>query len=83
MMRKTWPVLLLVLSSVAFASSCPLLMQDIDAALEDPAVIDTLSAEELAEVRQLREEGEEAHRDGDHARSMEKLGQAKSVLGIS
>lgn len=83
MIRKLWPVLLLTLSGAAFASSCPLLMQDIDAALQDQAVVEQLSEEELAEVRQLREEGEAAHEAGDHGRSMEKLAQAKGILGIS
>lgn len=83
MTRRVWPAVLLALSGAAFASSCPLLMEDIDAALADPAVVERLGEEQLAEVQRLREEGEEAHRGGDHGRSMEKLGQAKEILGIS
>lgn len=84
MIRKLVSVLLLVgLSSAAFAGSCPLLMKDIDAALEDPAVAERLSDDQLAEARQLRKEGEKAHQSGDHARSMEALGEAKEILGIS
>lgn len=83
-MTKKWLLpLLLTLSSAAFASSCPLLMKDIDAALADPAVVERLSEEQIAEVRQLRDEGEAAHQAGDHDRSVEKLAQAKGILGIS
>lgn len=76
-------LLLVVLSTAAIAGSCPLLMKDIDAALQDPAVAERLSDDQLTEARQLRKEGEEAHESGDHARSMEVLGQAKDILGIS
>lgn len=84
MIRKLVAVLLAVgMASAALASSCPLLMKDIDAALEDPAVAERLTDEQLTEVRQLRKEGEEAHQSGDHDKSMEALGRAKEVLGIS
>jgi hypothetical protein len=76
-------LILFAFSSAAFSGSCPLLMSDIDAALEDPAVTERLSEEELMEARQLREQGEEAHRSGDHAQSMEALNRAKEVLEIS
>lgn len=82
MTRHTLAALLLVFSGAAFASSCPLLMQDIDAALEDTDVTGNLSADTIDEARQLREEGEEAHRSGDHQLSMQKLAEAKRVLGI-
>lgn len=72
-----------LLSAVAAAGSCPLLMNDIDAALNDPAVQERLSDEQLAEARQLRQQGEEAHKAGDHAASVEALARAKEVLGIS
>jgi hypothetical protein len=84
MIRKFVAVLLAVgLASAAFANSCPLLMKDIDAALADPSVAGQLTEEQLKEVQQLREEGEEAHQAGDHAKSMEAFGRAKEVLGIS
>ncbi len=83
MIRKLFVTLLLAgFGSVAFASSCPLLMNDIDAALKDSAVTDQLSEEQLAEVRQLREEGEKAHKSGDHARSVEALSSARALLDI-
>ena len=84
MVRKLFAVLVLAaLSGAAFASSCPLFMGDIDAALKDPAKVEGLSEDELAEVKQLRAEGEEAHDAGDHAKSMEALTRAKEILEVS
>lgn len=84
MIRKLFTGLIFVaFSGVAYANSCPLLMGDIDEALNDAAIEQRLSEEELAEARQLRKQGEEAHRAGDHAKSMEALSQAKVILGIS
>lgn len=84
MNRKLFAALVLVaFSSSAFASSCPLLMTEIDTALKDPAVAQRLSEDQLAEARQLREQGEEAHRAGDHAQSVETLNRAKEILEIS
>lgn len=68
---------------MAFAASCPLYMADIDKALEDSAVEERLSADELNEARQLRKKGEKAHQAGDHAKSMEALARAKEILKIS
>lgn len=63
----------------AFAFHCPADMAKIDAALaENPS----LSADQLAEVKRLRAEGEEAHAAGNHQESVDKLGQAMSILGI-
>ncbi|MEX2126152.1 MAG: hypothetical protein WD795_19835 [Woeseia sp.] len=76
-------LLVACIASTAFAGSCPLLMKDIDAALGDPTVAEQLSEEQMTEVKQLRKEGEEAHRAGDHPKSMEALARAKAVLGIS
>ena len=84
MIRKLFAgTLFLAFSSAAFANSCPLYMSDIDEALADSGVEQRLSEEQLAEVRQLRDQGEKAHRDGDHAKSMESLSRAKEILGIS
>lgn len=76
-------LVLLVFSSAAFAGSCSRLMNEVDAALEDAAVEQRLSDDELMRVRKLREEGEEAHRNGNHAESVEALKQARDILGIS
>lgn len=84
MNRKFFAALVLVtFSGAAFASSCPRLMNEVDAALQDPAVEERLSEEQLTQVRQLREEGEEAHRAGNHTESVEALNEAKDILGIS
>lgn len=84
MIRKLFSTVALVaLSSAAFAGTCPLLMNEIDAALEDPAVQQRLGDEQLMEARHLREQGEEAHSAGNHAESEEALNRAKEILGIS
>jgi hypothetical protein len=54
-------------------------MQQIDAAL---AANPKLSAEQLAEVKKLRAEGEAQHNAGDHAKSVDTLAKAKAILGI-
>jgi len=71
---------LTVLSFGALANHCPLDMQQIDAALQKGST--QLSAEQLAEVKKLRAEGEALHKAGNHAESVEKLGKAKQILGI-
>ncbi|NLG77164.1 MAG: hypothetical protein GX535_13090 [Xanthomonadaceae bacterium] len=66
-------------TATAMAAHCPMDMKQIDAALaENPE----LSAEQLAEVKKLRAEGEAQHQAGDHAKSVETLGKAKKILGI-
>lgn len=71
--------LLTGLSATAFAGHCPVDMKAIDAALSTNK---SLSAEKTAEVQKLRAEGEAAHKAGNHAESMAKLAQAKTILGI-
>jgi hypothetical protein len=65
-------------SGVAFANSCPKEMKAIDAAL--PAA--KLSDAQMAEVKKLRAEGEQLHKDGKHSESMAALGKAKKMLGM-
>jgi hypothetical protein len=65
-------------SGVAFASSCPKEMKAIDAALPKAK----LSAAQMSEVKKLRAEGEQLHKDKKHAESMAALGKAKKILGI-
>lgn len=74
---------LLMLASTALAGSCPMLMSQIDTALNDPAVQERLSEEEREAAQELRDQGEEAHKSGDHAASEAALKQAKALLGIS
>jgi len=69
---------LMLASSAALANSCPREMKAIDAALPKAK----LSAQQAAEVRKLRAQGEEHHKAGRHSESMAALGKAKGVLGI-
>lgn len=70
---------LAVLSSPVFAGQCPVDMGKIDDAV---AAGTALSDEDLAKVAELRVEGETLHGAGDHAKSVEMLGEAKTLLGI-
>lgn len=69
----------LALPMAAFAFHCPADMKKIDAALAQGP---SLSAAQLAEVRELRAEGEALHKSGDHAGSVKALGRAMEILGI-
>lgn len=70
---------LLLTSAAAFAGHCPMDMKAIDAALQQKT---DLSTEQMAQVKKLRAEGEAAHKAGNHGESMQKLGEAKQILGI-
>ena len=72
-------VALAILATPAFAMHCPADMAKIDEAL---AANPSLSAEQLAEVKRLRAEGEEYHKAGQHQESVDALGQAMEILGI-
>ena len=68
-----------LLAFPAFAGQCPADMGQIDAALsQNPS----LTAEQMAEVKKLRAEGEALHKSGQHAESVEALAKAKEILGI-
>ena len=69
----------LCLSGAALAHNCPNEMKAIDAKL---ATSPTLAEADMAKVKQLRAEGEAAHKAGKHDESMQKLGEAKKLLGI-
>ena len=69
---------LMLASSAALANRCPLDMKAIDAALPKAR----LSAQQAAEVKKLRAEGEKLHKAGKHADSEAALGKAKGILGI-
>jgi hypothetical protein len=64
---------------LALAHNCPNEMKAIDAKL---ATNPTLAAADMAKVKQLRADGETAHKAGNHADSMKALGEAKKLLGI-
>ena len=72
-------IALAAMSVTAYAGSCPMDMKAVDAALSSNT---KLTAEQTAEVKKLRAEGEAAHKAGNHAESVQKLGQAKQILGI-
>ena len=69
-----------LLSAPLWAMQCPAMMAKIDAALQstppsDPAV--------LAQVQDLRAEGEELHNAGNHSQSEQVLGEALKLLEAS
>ena len=71
--------LTLFMTGSAFANSCPTHMKAIDEAL---AKNPPLTAEQLAEVKQYRADGEKMHNEGLHAESVETLQKAEKILGI-
>lgn len=62
----------------ALAHQCPSMMAQIDQALPTAEV----SEEDRQRVTELRQEGEELHEAGDHARSEAALGEAMEILGL-
>jgi len=78
-MRKVVFVALAFAATSAFAFHCPKDMKAIDAALPNAK----LSAEQMAEVKKLRAEGEALHKAGKHQESVDTLAKAMKILGIS
>lgn len=68
--------LLLALASPAAANQCPQLMNQVDAKLQTAQI----SAADKTKVTQLRQEGEAAHKAGDHAKSEAALNEALDLL---
>lgn len=60
-------------TSPAFANHCPKDIAKIDAAL---------AQQSNAEAKALRDKGEELHKAGQHAASLEALHQAMAILGL-
>lgn len=69
----------LALASSAWAFHCPADMAKIDAAL---AKKPDVSQEVLAQVKQLRAQGESLHQAGKHQESVDALAKAMTLLGI-
>lgn len=69
---------LLLVPAAAFAHQCPVLMGEIDAALETASLSDA----DKSRVEELRTQGEELHSAGDHDASVAALQEAKGILGI-
>jgi hypothetical protein len=70
---------LMLVSASAFAFHCPADMKKIDEAL---AKNPKLSAEQLADVKKYRADGETLHKAGKHQESVDTLGKAMKILGI-
>ena len=66
-------------AGLVLAHNCPNEMKAIDAKL---ATNPKLSDADAAKVKQLRADGETAHKAGKHDDSMKSLGEAKKLLGI-
>jgi len=79
-MKSTLFALALALGAgAALAYHCPVDMKEIDAKL---ATNPKLSDADAAKVKQLRADGETAHKAGKHDDSVKMLGEAKKILGI-
>ena len=78
MKRLSLALALAFVASTAFAHNCPNEWKAIDAALPKAKLDD----KKMAEVKKLRADGEQLHKAGKHAESMETLGKAKKMLGI-
>jgi hypothetical protein len=70
----------LLASGAASAVHCPADMKKIDEAL---AKNPSLSAEQMADVKKMRADGEELHKAGKHQESVDTLGKAMKILKIS
>ncbi|TWC40228.1 hypothetical protein FBY03_103175 [Pseudomonas sp. SJZ079] len=69
-----------LLSTPLWAMHCPADMAKIDARLASNPPTD---AAVLAQVKELRAEGEELHKSGNHSKSVEVLGKAQQLLEAS
>ena len=79
MKRITLAAILAFGTSAAFAFHCPADMKKIDDAL---AKSPKLSAEQTAEVKKLRADGEALHKAGKHQDSVDTLAKAMKILNI-
>ena len=70
---------LVLASGTALAFHCPKDMKQIDAAL---AKNPKLSAQQMADVKKYRAEGERLHKAKKHQESVDTLDKAKKILGI-
>jgi hypothetical protein len=77
--RLVTTAVLTLAAANAFAFHCPKDMKKIDDAL---AAKPNITAEQLAEVKQLRAEGETLHKQGKHQESLDTLGKAEKILNI-
>ncbi len=80
MKRITLAIATLLFSAGAWAFHCPADMKKIDEAL---AKNPKLTAEQMAEVKKYRAEGEALHKAGKHQESVDTLAKAMKILNIS
>lgn len=79
MKRTALFVALAFATSMAFASTCPKLMKQIDDALPKAT---GKTAAQMNEVKDLRAQGETLHKAGKHAESEAALKKALGILGV-
>jgi len=79
MKRIALAVVLAFSTSAAFAFHCPADMRKIDEAM---AKNPKLTAEQSAEVKKYRAEGETLHKAGKHQESVDTLAKAMKILDI-
>ena len=70
---------LMLASTSAFAFHCPADMKKIDEAMSKNP---TLTAQQLADVKKFRADGEMLHKAGKHQESLDTLAKAMKILGI-
>ena len=78
-LRTLIAAVMFAVAGSAFAMHCPMDMKAIDDAL---AKKPNLSAEQMAQVKKYRAEGEALHKAGKHQESVDTLAKAKKILGI-
>ena len=79
MKRFILTTVLTFFTSAALAFHCPADMRKIDEAMaKDPK----LTAEQSAEVKKYRAEGEQLHKSGKHQESVDTLAKAMKILNI-
>jgi hypothetical protein len=78
-MKRIALAALLAFSTSAFAFHCPMDMKKIDEAM---AKKPQLTAEQAADVRKYRAEGEALHKQGKHQESVDTLAKAMKILNI-
>ncbi len=78
-MKRFTLAALLAFSTSAFAFHCPMDMKKIDEAM---AKNPQLTAQQAADVRKYRAEGEALHKQGRHQESVDTLAKAMKILNI-
>lgn len=78
-MKRIVLAALLAFSTSAFAFHCPMDMKKIDEAM---AKNPQLTAQQAADVKKYRAEGEALHKQGKHQESVDTLAKAMKILNI-